>query len=149
MKTKKAVKEFCQWHEVMETPAECAMKPTVMPQPTHTPTPWRVSENIIEIRTFVKDVLDSRGIPTGVLIEEVDRELSTPNAVAHADANAAFIVCAVNSHEELLEALKEAQKLISTARQYFPKSMRNSDKFSLENTCAAIGNAIAKAEGRE
>ncbi len=59
-----------------------------------------------------------------------------------------YIVRAVNAHEAMLEALKEAEKIIRVARQYFPKSTRNSDKFSLENTCAAIGSAIHKAEGR-
>lgn len=28
MKKKTARKEYCQWHETMETPAECATKPT-------------------------------------------------------------------------------------------------------------------------
>jgi hypothetical protein len=48
----------------------------------------------------------------------------------------------------MLEALKYAAEIIKTARQYFPKSVRNSDRFQLENTCAAIGSAIAKAEGK-
>jgi hypothetical protein len=48
---------------------------------------------------------------------------------------------------QLVEALKEASELIKIARQYFPKSIKNSHKFQLENTCATIGNAIAKAEG--
>ena len=55
MKTKQSKKQFCQWHETMETPAECSMKPTVTPKPQrgeatakpkveHTPTLklWRV-----------------------------------------------------------------------------------------------------------
>jgi hypothetical protein len=46
---------------------------------------------------------------------------------------------------ELLDALESALQLVEIARQYFPKSMRNSDKFNLENTCATIGTAIAKA----
>jgi hypothetical protein len=50
---------------------------------------------------------------------------------------------------DMYEALKEASKLIDLARQYFPKSIHNSDKFQLENTCATIGKALAKVEGRE
>lgn len=46
---------------------------------------------------------------------------------------------------ELLEACKYSLELIKTARQYFPKSIRNSNKFQLENTCAAIEKAIKKA----
>ncbi len=51
--------------------------------------------------------------------------------------------------DELLAACELAAKLIPTARQYFPKSIKNSDRFDLENTCATIGSAIynAKAKG--
>jgi hypothetical protein len=48
---------------------------------------------------------------------------------------------------DMYEALKYADELIKIARQYFPKSIKTSDKFTLENTCAAIGKALAKAEG--
>ena len=47
---------------------------------------------------------------------------------------------------DLLEACKYAEGLVKIARQYFPKSIRNSDKFQLENICATIGKAIYKAE---
>ena len=50
---------------------------------------------------------------------------------------------------ELLEALKYTTTLIGVAKRYFPKSIRNSDKFNLLNTGAAIDRAIARAEGRE
>ena len=46
----------------------------------------------------------------------------------------------------LLEACKRAENLIRTARKYFPKSVKNSDKFDLENTCATLGKAIHNAE---
>ena len=55
---------------------------------------------------------------------------------------------AVATGEDAIEALNYAAKLIETARRYFPKSMKNSDKFNLENTCATVGKAIHKAEGR-
>jgi len=57
-------------------------------------------------------------------------------------ANAALIAAA----PELLEACKYAAELVKVARQYFPKSIKNSDKFQLENVCATIGKAIHKAE---
>ncbi|HEX5426550.1 MAG TPA: hypothetical protein VFW94_23585 [Candidatus Acidoferrales bacterium] len=44
------------------------------------------------------------------------------------------------------EALDYAQKLIPTARRYFPKSIRNSDTFQLENACATLGSAIRAIE---
>lgn len=67
----------------------------------------------------------------------------------------------IASAPELLEALRRVEKLIVLARQYFPKSMHNSDKFQLEQTCAAVASAlhlayhgrngeaaIARAEGK-
>ncbi len=49
---------------------------------------------------------------------------------------------------DMYEALKYSDELIKIARQYFPKSIKTSDKFTLENTCATIGKALAKAEGK-
>ena len=59
-------------------------------------------------------------------------------------ANARLIASA----PEMLEALKYAAEIIKTARQYFPKSIKNSDCFQLNNACATINKAIEKAEGR-
>jgi hypothetical protein len=67
-------------------------------------------------------------------------ERNNPN---EAEANAQLIAAA----PDLLEACKEAAKLIQTARKHFPKSIKDSDKFKLENTCATIGTAIFKATG--
>lgn len=48
---------------------------------------------------------------------------------------------------EMLEALKNAACLIKCARQYFPKSMHNGNKFELEKINAMVCAAISKAEG--
>jgi hypothetical protein len=59
------------------------------------------------------------------------------------EANALLISAA----PELLEACKEAEKLIVVARQYFPHSIGDYyAKFQLEKTCATINKAIAAAE---
>jgi hypothetical protein len=60
------------------------------------------------------------------------------------EANAHLIAAA----PDMYEALKLTYGLIELARKYFPKSIHNPDKFQLENTCAAIGKAIRKAEGK-
>lgn len=39
------------------------------------------------------------------------------------------------------------KELVLAARQHFPKSMKNSDRFLLELTSATIGKAIANAKG--
>jgi hypothetical protein len=49
-------------------------------------------------------------------------------------ANAQLIAAA----PELLAALIEAQNLINLCRQYMPKSIKNSDRFTFENTAANI-----------
>jgi len=54
-----------------------------------------------------------------------------------------------NAAQDLFIACEEAAEIIKTARQYFPKSIRNRDSFALENTNATITTAIfhAKKEG--
>ena len=61
----------------------------------------------------------------------------------HKQENARLIAAA----PAMLEALRYAAKLIPTARRYFPKSVKFSDRFQLENVCATIGKAISQAEG--
>lgn len=65
-----------------------------------------------------------------------------------AKANTALIVKAINCHDDLLEACKVALDLVRVARDHFPKSMHDADKFKLENTCATIGKAIEKASAQ-
>ena len=57
--------------------------------------------------------------------------------------------CLIAASPALWEACQMAAKLVETARQYFPKSIYNPDRFSLETTCAAIGKALYQAEGRQ
>ena len=49
--------------------------------------------------------------------------------------------------KEMYEALGYAKQIISVARQYFPKSVNNNDRFQLENACAAINKALVNARG--
>lgn len=119
----------------------------------HTPGPWtvvQVQRKSGLIGFEVRETSHEQGV-----ICEIDAK---PYLVHVKEENAALIAAAPETAEErdrlkeinaeLLEACKEAFKLIELARQHFPKSMHNSDKFKLENTCAVIGNAIAKADGR-
>jgi hypothetical protein len=61
------------------------------------------------------------------------------------EANAKLIAAA----PLLLEACKEAAILINIARLYFPKSIKDCNKFQLENTNATINKAISQAESEE
>ena len=50
---------------------------------------------------------------------------------------------------DLLAALEQAKSMLETASRYFPKSIKNSDRFSLLNTLAnSVNPAIAKARGK-
>ena len=52
----------------------------------------------------------------------------------------------VQSVPALLDALKEAAEIIATAKRYFPKSIKNSDRFKLLNIEAnSVLPAIRKA----
>jgi len=104
----------------------------------HTPGPWTYYEwcgsvSANNIRIF--DTPDMYDEDTEKWREMTDTEKADLRLIAAAP--------------EMLEALKYADKLIKTARQYFPKSIKNSDRFQLENTCATIGKAINKAEGNQ
>ena len=107
------------------------------PNAKHTPGPWHFfnsgaglirSENGKTIAQL-KSVLRQGFRKAADLDEEV--------------ANARLMAAA----PVMLEALRYAAELIPTARRYFPKSVKFSDRFQLENVCATIGKAIAQAEG--
>lgn len=96
----------------------------ICPKPTHTPTPWIVVNglNMPEIRANNTSIADIR--------------FNGHNEV-HGQANAAFIVRAVNSHEALLASLKELVTLIEN----------NPTVFDTWPRLRAV-QAIAKAEGQ-
>jgi hypothetical protein len=47
---------------------------------------------------------------------------------------------------ELLEAMEKVYQLVQIARKYFPKSIKNNDKFDLENTNATIGKTVYRIQ---
>src|ERR1035438_1429603 len=102
MKNKRA---YCRWHEEMETPAECSMKPTVKYH--HTPTPWKIRN--VEFMDTISIVAGN--IPVAEVPKTIE-SLSTIGSNAEDFANAAFIVRAVNCHEELVEFVKYIRKKV-------------------------------------
>ena len=106
----------------------------------HTELPW-VYDGDRYIRHSTTDatiamVMDDDGHCDSEYAEDLPKE-----------ANAELIVKAVNNYDKLVEALRDAARLIKTARRYFPKSIKNSDRFQLENTCATVNKAISKSVG--
>ncbi len=99
----------------------------------HTQGPWCVKH-------------DKTGMPyIGVVIDPIDY----PGTVAiidsgYPEADARLIAAA----PDLLAALEQAKSMLETASRYFPKSIKNSDRFSLLNTLAnSVNPSIAKARG--
>lgn len=99
-------------------------------KPQHAPTPWRVSHY-------------TGGILEGVNVIRSDNdEIDICSMVDHpkvGKANAAFIVRAVNCHEELVGMLK-------VYRNELMERANKGDKAVLHG-CQLVDRAIAKAEG--
>lgn len=93
-----------------------------MTAPAHTPTPW------------------NNDSPSGLVIfSETERvatvdDLGSSFRTKEMKANAAFIVRAVNSHDDLLITLKSLRKAVS--------------QYLAESVASDIDAAIAKAEGK-
>lgn len=102
-------------------------------QAKHTPGPW----------TAASQDTETNEIPIKCGKSILARVAPRPHWDATQEANARLIAAA----PAMLEALRYAAKLIPTARRYFPKSVKFSDRFQLENVCATIGKAISQAEG--
>jgi hypothetical protein len=47
---------------------------------------------------------------------------------------------------DLIGAAEYAKEQLENARQYYPKSIKNSNKFNLENAIASLGKALYNAE---
>ena len=100
----------------------------------HTQGPWKYQVSGFNTNQIVS--VDNESQVAAVAYG--NDETSLPNAQLIATA------------PELLEALKEAQRMLKTAIRYFPKSIRDSDRFSLLNVLAnSVNPAIAKAEGEK
>jgi hypothetical protein len=77
----------------------------------HTPTPWRVRKwNNATVKDGFETVLtDCRG--SGMFTA------NTKGQDAKTEANVAFAIKAVNCHDELVEALKEAKRILMLYRE--------------------------------
>jgi len=113
-----------------------------MNETKHTPKPWKYSFESVDPDWAV--VTDASGhIVANVNSESGPDIPPLVSTTMPKEANAALISAA----PDMLEALDVAEKIIRTARRYFPKSIKNGNKFDLENACATVGKAIAKAKG--
>jgi hypothetical protein len=99
---------------------------------TPTPTPWKVTDKPGQ---FWAGVEGSGG----------EFVADCRSAVSPAKENAAYIVRAVNVHEELLEALKALSSIVRKGSDKLPVNVYEGVKKSLLEKAE---QAIAKAEGK-
>lgn len=92
----------------------------------HTPTPWKVEKSGV--------IMDMHEAVVGTLLERPTQS-----------ANAAFIVRAVNAHDDLVAALKEANKLCDSARF---GGLREPEGRLAQKLRMLIPELIAKAEAQ-
>lgn len=108
----------------------------------HTPGPWRVAAPPDKVCTDYGD--DSDFTKNGLAKTVVVCEHRSWMAEGEEFANAAFIVKAVNCHNELLEALREMVE----AYDGFPTDMSRDERECCRIAFGKAEAAIAKAEGR-
>ena len=107
---------------------------------THTPTPWHAEDN-------------GDPDPRGHRIYGPNNEAicsmchwRSDDPLEELSANLAHIVTCVNTHAELLEALKEFREALG--RKHFKEVVWSKESQKLYNAYEKAGQAIAKAEGK-
>lgn len=112
----------------------------------HTPTPWEVSDRVFgstsnpETHIYWKAPYQNDGSRYHIATVSYPSNMEGSNGAAERKANAAFIVRAVNAHEELVQVMCELKDRL----------MMQQDKYGHDNR-EEIGwcvEAIAKAEGK-
>lgn len=101
-------------------------------EPQHTPTPWELREKWIFPKGKDDDIC--------MLSQSYQRSGNERYA------NGEFIVRAVNSHEELLGALRDAYEALERAE--FNNEQTEGGKGFYGSTAKKVWQAIAKAEGK-
>jgi hypothetical protein len=111
----------------------------------HMPGPWKLYVNVYPNGKLAGTpyIYAPYGPDTHRHICQPFMDQNEPEIWPQQLANAAVMTAS----PELLEACEYTAELIKIARRYFPKSIRNRDRFQLENACATIGKAIRKAKG--
>ncbi len=86
----------------------------------HTPTPWIAYKEGDDIALVIskKEGTIIKGVPIYTRVDESFWNFELPPGIEEANANTEFIVRAVNSHYELVEALKMAIKELVGVRYH-------------------------------
>lgn len=143
MKTRKAERPYWEREQGWDTSGNCTKcgeagrcqcpHPKAQPQPTHTPkneghtpTPWKL-------------IAETRILGEGMSLAKMLYNQAEGRSLDEAKVDAAFIVRAVNSHEELLKALKRIVEINGST---------GGAKALVEEFKFIAREAIAQAEGK-
>jgi hypothetical protein len=108
-----------------------------MSETRHTPTPWETSYRERSNGSYGQDIYDSNGA-TIATCEWYS--VPTPTGfVTNRTANAEFIVRAVNSHQQLVEALRACATRLAGSDDY-----SDSTEAIIERAIAALQHAEAR-----
>ena len=114
----------------------------------HTPGPWHIgSEQDYSVDRYKRNEewARIRNASGGLIaaVASVHPQGSRKSTDFDTEAANARLIAAA---PDLLSALEAAKEVLETAKQYFPKSIKNGDRFSLLNVLAnAVNPAITKA----
>lgn len=104
----------------------------------HTPTPWKFSLSIERDFLGIYPDTGKKEAPIAKMPEYIRKDVMA--------ANAEFIVRAVNSHDEMLAALQDAESAISASISYYGTDAALS---ALKSVRAAISKAIGASPADE
>lgn len=110
----------------------------------HTPTPWQLTpiDNAIRGRIYWVTA-PARGHLKKIFIADAGFDVDGANTRKEADANAAFIVRACNSHDALVEALAEAEIALATIECQDTNQASKNLRFAKERATRALPQARA------
>lgn len=125
-------------------PDACAIDPHmteegaegVAKEAAHTPGPWAIA------RADGAPIIYQEGKDSAHFQPSAICEVYRYGGTRPTDANARLIAAS----PDMLAALLHAAEIIKTARGYFPKSIKNPDRFALELAAAEIGKALHRAQ---
>lgn len=116
--------------------------PKCHPQPQHTPTPWAAIDSVWKRADGLYECAIVRPVTQTKLAMAFGR------TEEEAKANAAFIVRAVNAHEELVKELRRVAEDMNTLvdnDEHWNRAQMREVLFAIQSNAT---NALAKAEGK-
>ena len=131
--TPKPAAHVCGLQDRHNDPCTCTTQGT---GPAHTPTPWSIDKETINDPDVV---IESK---SGCFVAQVSSDADDTEA----QANAAFIVRAVNAHEELLDNIRQAIRALEAGLDDTGECIGHVS--TMDCVVDDLKQAIAKAEGK-